>query len=175
MNFLLIFGSTEGQTQKIAKTVAAQLREAGHDVEIFDSRRRMAKLDMSLFDAVILAGSVHGGVHQETFSNFVVAHRRQLETLPTMLLSVSLSVVFENGQAEARKYVDRFVQDTGFTPDRTVLVAGALRFREYDYFMSHIIEHVVLKDRERITEDREFTDWNSLRSDVSQFVASITD
>ena len=50
MRILLVYGTTEGQTRKIAEFCSARLAEAGHDVEMKDSRRRMADLDMSSFD-----------------------------------------------------------------------------------------------------------------------------
>ena len=173
MKFLLVYGTTEGQTRKIAEFCAVRLTEAGHDVDLRDSRRRMADLDIASFDAVILAGSVHQKQHQETLTNFVVAHRGQLKDAPTLLISVSLSIAFENGGKEARKYVDEFVEYTGFTPGSVALVAGALRFDQYDYYMSQIVEHLVLEDRAKITEDREFTDWDALGETLDAFAASV--
>ena len=58
-------------------------------------------------------------------------------------------------------------------PRVIALVAGALRFEQYSYYMSSIIEHVVLENREMIREDREFTDWNLLAAQLENFVASI--
>lgn len=175
MRILLVYGTTEGQTRKIAEFCAARLAEAGHDVETRDSRRRMADLDMSSFDAAILAGSVHQRQHQETLLNFAVAHRAQLRAMPTMLLSVSLSVAFENGEDEARRYAEGFVDDTGLKPDVTELVAGALKFDQYDYYMNQIVEHIVLEDRAPITQDREFTDWDALGKAVDTFATSLKD
>ncbi|MCY6381198.1 flavodoxin domain-containing protein [Hoeflea prorocentri] len=175
MRILLVYGTTEGQTRKIAEFCSTRLTEAGHEVEMRDSRRRMVDLDMPSFDAVILAGSVHQKQHQETLQNFAVAHRKQLKAIPTMLLSVSLSIAFENGEAEAARYVDGFVEDTGLKPDFVELVAGALKFDQYDYFMNQIVEHIVLENREPITEDREFTDWDALGKAVDAFTGSVAD
>jgi menaquinone-dependent protoporphyrinogen oxidase len=172
VRYLLIYGTTEGQTRKIAEFCSDRLAEAGYQVEIHDSRRRMVHLDISSFDAVILAGSVHQRTHQETLTNFVIAHRAQLQKIPTLLISVSLSIAFENGEDEAKNYVREFVDYTGFEPNDVALVAGALRFDQYDYYMNQIVEHVVLDNREDISEDREFTDWNVLGDTVDAFAAS---
>ena len=172
MRFLLIYGTTEGQTRKIAEFCSNRLTEAGHYAELWDSRRRMVDLDISTFDAIILAGSVHQKHHQESLTNFVIAHREQLGKVPNLLISVSLSVAFENGRDEAQKYVDSFVEYTGFEPRSVALVAGALKFEQYDYYMNQIVEHIVLEDREKITEDREFTDWDALGDAVDAFAGS---
>ncbi|MDA4844284.1 flavodoxin domain-containing protein [Hoeflea poritis] len=172
MRFLLIYGTTEGQTRKIAEYCAERLKQAGHEVDIGDSRRRMLDLVIPSYDAVILAGSVHQQTHQETLLNFTVAHRKQLKELPTLLISVSLSIAFENGAEEARRYVDRFIEDTGFEPRAIALAAGALKYDQYDYYMNQIVEHVVLENRAPITEDREFTDWDALGKELDAFVQS---
>ncbi len=173
MNIIIIYGSTEGQTRKIAEWAVTQLSDMGHQARAIDSRRRMVDLDLGAHDAVILAGSVHERLHQETLTNFVIAHREQLREKPTLLISVSLSVAFSDGEDEARRYVDEFVRYTGFSPNRVSLVAGALRFAEYDHFMNQIVEHIVLAEREQIREDREFTDWAVLGADIEAFVKSV--
>lgn len=172
MDIIIIYGTGEGHTRKIAEFCSAHLKDAGHKVEIRNSDRRMAGLDISEFDAVILAGSVHQQRHQESLENFAVAHREQMENIPSLLLSVSLSIAFENGELEANKYVRGFIKSTGFDPNSVCLVAGALRFDQYSYYMSHIVEHVVLEGRDEIKEDREFTDWKSLTGEMDSFVAS---
>lgn len=172
MKVLLIYGTTEGQTRKIAEFASERLAEAGHDVEVRDSRRA-ANTDLSAFDAVILAGSVHEKRHQESLENFVFAHRSQLSTVPTLLMSVSLSIAFENGESEAQDYVRRFIERTAFEPGTVALVAGALKIDQYDYYMSQIVEFVVLKDQEENLQDREFTDWDKLGGALDGFVASI--
>ncbi len=171
MNILLVYGSTEGQTKKIAEFCAAHLGAAGHTVDIRDSRRRMVDLDVSAFDAVILAGSVHQKTHQESLAHFAIAHRKDLKNIPTLLISVSLAIAFENGDQEARQYVAGFVDYTGFTPGSVALVAGALKFDQYDYYMNQIVEHVVLENRGTIGGDREFTDWDQLKRELDAFVA----
>ena len=172
MKILIIFGTGEGHTRKIVEFCSTHLEGAGHKVEMRNSERRMPGLEFSKFDAVILAGSVHQKRHQESLENFVVAHREQLKKAPSLMLSVSLSIAFENGELEANKYVRGFVEGTGFEPNSVVLVAGALRFDQYSYYMSHIVEHVVLEGREEIMEDREFTDWESLAHEMDSFMGS---
>lgn len=169
MNILIAYGSTEGQTKKIAGFIETYFNDRGHYAEAWDSNRRMRGIDISSFDAVIIAGSVHQKVHQESLVSFVIAHRSQLIKLPTYLISVSLSIAFEGGEDEATQYVQDFTHYTEFEPDKITLVEGALKFEEYDFYMGQIVEHVVLEDRETITEDREFTDWDSLKDNLDEF------
>lgn len=172
MKILLVYGSTEGQTRKIAEFCSTRLGDTGHEVDVRDSRRRMVDLDISQFEAVILAGSVHQKTHQESLANFTVAHRNALKSLRTLLISVSLAVAFDNGEKEARQYVKGFTDYVGFEPTEVVLAAGALKFDQYDYYMSQVVEHVVLENRGTMHGDREFTDWDALGNALDAFVAA---
>jgi menaquinone-dependent protoporphyrinogen oxidase len=73
---------------------------------------------------------------------------------------------------EAQGYVDAFLAETGWRPTQSLLVAGALKHDEYDYFKAQIVEHVVLKGRkvEEPARDHEFTDWAALARAVESFV-----
>ena len=173
MRILLVYGTTEGQTRKIAQFCVDHLAKAEHQAQLLDSRQRMSDVEISAFDCVILAGSVHRREHQESLRNFVIALREQLQQVPCLMISVSLSIAFENGEEEAKKYVDDFEADTGFTANARSLVAGALKFDQYDYYMSQIVEFVVLQDRSTFTEDHEFTDWETLAEELDAFIASV--
>ena len=96
----------------------------------------------------------------------------ELQGRPTLFLSVSLSAAFPDGMFEAQSYVDEFLVSTGWKPTQSLLIAGALRYDEYDYFKAQIIEHVVLKCREveGAKGDYEFTDWDTLCRAVESFV-----
>jgi len=174
LKILIVYGTTEGQTQKIAERVAADLRLSGHAIEIYGSARRPDDLDVNAFDRVIVAGSVHQKQHQRSLEIFVLGNLEQLKAKPTLFLSVSLSAAFADGKADAQSYVDEFFAYTGWRASRALLVAGALRYDEYDYFMEQIVEYVVLKDREvaGLKGDHEFTDWDAISRSVEAFIQS---
>ena len=56
---LIVYGTTEGQTRKIADWMAKRARERGHDVELHDIATLPPGLDLKLFHAFIIAASVH--------------------------------------------------------------------------------------------------------------------
>jgi menaquinone-dependent protoporphyrinogen oxidase len=59
MNILLIYGTTEGQTRKIAEFIKPELEKAGHVVTLCDATNQ--PLGPEGFDAVFIAGSLHTG------------------------------------------------------------------------------------------------------------------
>lgn len=174
MNILIAYATTEGQTHKICKTIADQVVELRHQVEMLDTARKRRDVRSDDFDAFIVAASVHQEKHQNEIEVFVEASRDVLSTKPTMFISVSLAAAFEERASDANKYVTDFIARTGWTPAHTLTVAGAVRSEEYDYFQQQILEHIVLKDRDdfQTAETQEFTDWEELASAVEKFVAS---
>ena len=174
MNVLIVYGTSEGQTRKIAASMATHIRERGHQFELHDIAALASDLKLGTFDAFIIAASVHQEHHQETVTNFVFAHHEMLNTKPSALISVSLSAALEDEKTEAQKYVDRFVSVTGWQPRMTLLLGGALRFTKYDYFQEQFVKFVVMKRSGDPSPERdhEFTDWNALGDFVGRFLAS---
>ena len=171
MNILIVYGTTEGQTRKIAEWTATRIHDGGHQVQLRDSAA-VADSDFETFKAFIVAASVHQQHHQETITDFVIAHRELLNARPSAFISVSLSAVLDGGQTDAQKYVDGFISITGWQPRMTLLLGGALRSTEYDYFQEQIVKFIVLKDRSATSPARnhEFTDWNALADFVDRFL-----
>jgi len=171
---LIVYGTTEGQTRKIAERAGVRARERDHEVEIHNGASLAPAFDLAGFDAIIVAASVHQEYHQERISDFVMAHLEQMASKPTAFISVSLSAVLDYARDEAQAYVDRFVAATHWRPQDTLLLGGAVRGSEYDYFQRQIIKFIVMKRGEiaDTTRDYEFTDWNALAGFVDDFLAA---
>ncbi|MER8530724.1 flavodoxin domain-containing protein [Mesorhizobium sp. M0814] len=171
MNILIVYGTTEGQTRKIAARTATHIREREHQVDLLDSAALASDLKLGHFDAFVIAASIHQEHHQETVTNFAFAHHELLNTKPAALISVSLSAALQDQKTEAQKYVDRFVAVTGWQPCMTLLLGGALRFTKYDYFQEQFVKFVVMKSGDPSPErDHEFTDWNALANFADRFL-----
>ena len=90
-----LFTEPPKTTRKIADWTATHLREREHHVQLRDSAAPMSDLDLETFHAFIIAASVHQQDHQETVTNFVIAHHKLLNARPSSFISVSLSAVLE--------------------------------------------------------------------------------
>ena len=174
MTVLIVYGTSEGQTRKIAEWTAEHARSRGHQVELHASTALPPVLDLKSYQAFIVAASVHQRSHQETITDFVLAHRELLNARPSAFISVSLSAALEETKAEAQQYVDEFLAVTGWRPGKTLLLGGALRLTEYDYFQEQIVKFIVMKRGGMTGEerDRDFTDWNALSGFIDEFLAA---
>jgi len=175
-SFLILYGTGEGQTAKVAQRIAATVSERGHEATVIDVRDRTDSLTLNEYDAVVVGASIHVGKHQEAIREFVSENRDALAGMPTAFFQVSLSSANEEKQEEAAGYVESFVAETGWHPDRIGQFGGALRFSEYG-FLKRLMMKQIAKDL--LTEERqpkgdiEFTDWDTVdafTADVAAFV-----
>ena len=172
MKILIAYATTEGQTRRICRYCADVLIDEGHSVELLDTGGGDG-LDLTRFDAAILAASLHIGAFQKDMQRFARAHADGLAGLQTMFLSVSLAVASgEAGDlAELDQICGRFFDETGWHPGQVTHVAGAFRFTQYDFFRSLALRWIAHRQGQQVDTnmDREYTDWQALRRAVLAF------
>ncbi|MGV6850015.1 MAG: flavodoxin domain-containing protein [Marinibacterium sp.] len=165
LRYLVVYATTEGQTRRICRFCADHLASHGHSVEMLRAEDA-GDIDLPLFDAVILAGSVHLGRIQPALADFAATHAMALNTCPTLFLVVSLAIA-ANDPADCGE-LDRIAQDfadaAGWSPSRVDHVAGAFRFAEYDFFRSLAMRWIARQKGQDIdtSSDMEYTDWAAL-------------
>ena len=165
MNVLIAFGTTEGQTRKIARYMAGSIRDSGQDVELYDCSGDTTVPDVGDFDMVILAASVHHKQYQTAIYSFVESNLAALQVKPLGFVSVSLSVTLASGEAEACGYVDDFINETGLRPDAVHLAEGAIRYYQYSSSEEQTIDLLVFKGQKKMPDrigNPEYTDWQAL-------------
>lgn len=180
MNVLVIFGTTEGQTRKIAEFIADQIRALGHTTTLVDAAdAATAELKLHDFDAVALAASLHLGKFQTTMENFARARAQTLNGMRTAFFPVSLSAASldKDDIQGLRVCLEEFKATTGWKPGETHNVAGAFRFTKYDFFKRWGMK--LIARQKGITADTskdfELTDWVGLRNAVDLFIATVVE
>ncbi|WP_132060939.1 flavodoxin domain-containing protein [Halorussus amylolyticus] len=175
-SLLVIYGTGEGQTAKIAERIAATISKRGHEASTLDVRDRPDSFTLEVYEAVVVGASIHVGKHQDEVRGFVTENRDALSEMPTAFFQVSLSSANEEKREEAAGYVESFITETGWHPDRIGQFGGALRFSEYGFLkrlmMKQIAKDLLTEDREA-DGDIEFTDWDAVdafAADVAAFV-----
>ena len=125
---LILYGTTEGHSAKVSRHMAEALRDQGHAVEVQDIAEAPADFRPEGFGGVIIGTSVHMGRHNRAVTEFARTHRESLGSGPSAFSWVSMSAAGgrEDDRVLAQSYVDAFLQETGWAPDMTDLVAGAL-------------------------------------------------
>lgn len=182
-SILIAYATSEGQTAKISDTLAKQLGTAGHAVDLADLASRDAEPDVSDYDAVIVAASVHAGKHQDSVLRFVTEHAEALRPKPTAFLSVSMFAVAteEASRQRADEQVASFLKQVDWKPDLIEKLGGALRYSQFSglwRWIFRLSQRLFRKQLDRegwpdLTVDREFTDWDTVRRFGTQFDARL--
>ena len=167
-HILILYGTTDGHTRKIAHVLAENLRAQFCSVDIVDAAGMLQRLSPEGYDGVIVAASVHIGDYQRTVANWGRPDAQMLNLLPTAFLSVCLAVLEPGTKArqETLRILRRFLDRCGWRPTITKMVAGALPYTRYGWLKRLMMKRIVAKgggDTDT-TRDYEYTDWNDLRT-----------
>ncbi|WP_207587283.1 flavodoxin domain-containing protein [Halomontanus rarus] len=175
---LVCYGSTEGQTATVAERIGDVLDERGHEVTLANLKHPPDGLSPSESDGVVVAASIHAGSHQPYVGAFVRDHLEELARLPSAFVSVSLSAAHadEADRAPAGEMLEAFLDETGWEPDETLTVAGALRYSQYGLLKRFAMKRIAgrASGDTDTSRDYEYTDWDAVEAFAAGF-ASLVD
>jgi menaquinone-dependent protoporphyrinogen oxidase len=162
---LVVYASTHGHTAKVAQRIAEAVRGAGADTTVVDVRDA-ADVDPARHDTIVVGGSIHRGHHQRELACWVKHHDDALASRPSALFSVSLTAAEDTDEARTatERCIDEFVEDTGWKPQRSIAIAGALQYREYNIH-TRVLMRLIMKHGGRPTDtshDYVYTDWDAV-------------
>ncbi|HKQ19776.1 MAG TPA: flavodoxin domain-containing protein [Candidatus Eisenbacteria bacterium] len=171
--FLVLYGTTDGLTAKIAGALCETLSGAGAEADVVDAGAHGDDPNPESYDAVIVAASVHASGYQRDVERWVRAHAAALAMRPTAFVSVCLGVLEKNPATDRAlaQIVDGFLAKTGWKPTVVKPVAGALLYRRYNFLKRWLMRRIVAKaggDTDT-SRDYEYTDWEDLRSFAHEF------
>ena len=171
---LIIYGTDEGHTLKVAERIAEVIKSAGHTAELLQGNRAPSDFSPSGFDAVIVGTSIHLGVHQISVKRLVRKNRSAFANVPTAFFCVCLTVTSQKpqDQQQVQKYVKDFTGYTGMDPIITAVFAGALKYPYYNFIKRFVIKLVARKlgldtDTSNVYE---YTDWNAVETFAKKFI-----
>jgi menaquinone-dependent protoporphyrinogen oxidase len=125
-----------------------------------------------------------GGVHEKEIVRFVKRHVRELETVSTAFLSVSLSEAGaenldasaedrEVAAADAKRMINAFLANTEWRPNFAVPIAGALPYTKYNRFIRWLMKRMARSCGAPTDSSRDWvlTDWHVL-DDLAERMAA---
>ncbi len=172
---LVLYGSTNGQTAKIARFVRETLVSRGLEVDVVDAAQAAPNPD--LYGAVIVAASLHAGGYQRAVEQWVRSAALVLRGKPTAFVSVCLGVLQHEPavQQELTSIMDKFFAATAWQPTVIKKVAGALPYTRYNWITRWTMKRIVQKaggDTDT-SRDYEYTNWDDLRAFIERFTDSL--
>lgn len=165
---LIVYGTTHGQTGKIAAVIKKELVNAGHAVDLFNSQNISSSVLLKDYDGALIGASVHAGGYQRSLKKWVKDHHNGLNQIPSAFFSVCLGILQkqESVQKEELRIVEDFLALCRWKPTQRIIFAGALAYTQYNPLLKWWMMRISKKAGDTdCSKDFEYTDWNS----VSQF------
>lgn len=168
---LVLYGTTERHTEKVATAIGSTLTARGFDVNIIQA----GTLDPlpSGYDGVIVAASLHAGHYQKEVAGWIRRHRAQLNMRQAAFLSVCLAAASKRpgAAAEIEAIMAGFVGGLGWKPAIMKPVAGALLYTRYNFFIRWMMKRIAAKEGgdTDTSRDHEYTDWKDLAQFAEEF------
>jgi menaquinone-dependent protoporphyrinogen oxidase len=177
VNILILYGTTEGQTEKIAQQMAKVMRNQGHEVTSQHGKALPDDAWLEAFDAVIVGGSIHMGRYQPYIKKFITTHRDWLNGMPSAFFSVCMAIHSQNAKSreEAKAYVSKLLHDTGWQPKLTHTFAGAVKYTQYNFITRFIMKMITKREggSTDTSHDHEYTDWDDVKGFSHSFLEAI--
>jgi len=173
---LVVYGTAEGQTRKIAEFIGQRLRKRGHSPRVIDSTSPEAREVQPFYEGVIAGGSLHQGRHQGSLVHFIRDNIDWMRGLPRAFFSVSLAVASHDADEvkEAKRLAQQFVDDTGLDAGMVRCFAGALLYTKYDWLKRMLMKSISGKEGREVdtSRDWEYTDWQDVSRFVDEYLAA---
>ena len=174
---LILYGTTYGQTARIARRIADTYTAWGEDVTRANVEELRTPIDVRAYDGVIIASSVIRAKHQRGVREFVRQHASALNNMPTAFFSVSGSAASpdERGRAEARRCVEKFLEQTRWRPAMTEMLGGAIAYTKYGVILRWIMKQIAKQNGgpTDTSRDHELTNWTQVENFAARFQARL--
>lgn len=174
---LIIYGTSYGQTEKIAARIQAALVKRGHAVTLANAAERMPTAPLASFDGIVVGSSIIASGHQKSVERFVRAEVVLLNTTPSAFYSVSGAAgsTDPNERAAADRVRDEFLKRLGWEPQLRASIAGAINYTRYNAFLRWYMKRASAKGggSTDTSRDHEYTDWMQVErfaADIAQMI-----
>lgn len=166
---LILYGTREGQTEKVATQISVNLQKAGGTVQLINAKDIAAtnNLDLSSFDVLVFGASMHVGGLESEMVSFINNHKEQIEAKARSFFLVLLSAATKDSKLRAeslesaQKKVD---EQINVEFQSTEMIAGALKYSKYPLPMKWIMKLIAKKSGgdTDMSKDYEYTDWKQV-------------
>jgi menaquinone-dependent protoporphyrinogen oxidase len=163
---LILFSTTDGHTVKICRRLQERVEQDGHQATLVSVADAPGP-DLDAFDKIVIGASIRYGKHGKAVVEFINANRQLLERKPNAFFSVNIVARKpEKSDPETNPYLQKFLRQIAWRPDRLAVFAGKLDYPRYGAFDRFMIRLIMLMTRGPTDPATviEFTDWTKVEA-----------
>ncbi len=163
MNALILYATTNGQTEKIAKRLSDILVKQAISVDLV--RCEDTPYDLSRYQLVVMGSRIRYGKHHKAMTHFIEQHKAELKQKETAFFSVNLVARKpEKAAVETNPYVKKYLKQVDLNAAATAVFPGKLQYPAYRWIDKKMIQLIMKMTGgpTDTTQTYEYTDWQQV-------------
>ena len=167
----MLYIGSEGQTRKIMERISYCLSQSGHETALRSLADLTDHFSLDSFDGVVVGSSIRYGKHHRECYQFIEKYNQQLARKPGYFFSVNLTARKPDRRDPYNNcYLQKFLKQISWTPDRVDVFAGALMYTRYNWVDQQMIRLImkITGGPTDPTQNLEFTDWTRVKQFAEQ-------
>ena len=177
MKLLVVFGTLEGQTEKIAHYLSNIFQNRGYTVETQHGAKISDDFEIEEFDAVVVGVSIHMSKYPAYINKFANKYHQRLNTIPSAFFTVCMAIDSKRTvtHEEAKRYGEKFLAETGWRPKYIDTFAGAVKYTQYNFITRFIMKIIARREggSTDTSRDHEYTDWEAVARFADRFMQEL--
>ena len=160
---LIIYSSTDGHTKTICKRISNFLNNK-NEIKI-TSLNEATKIDLSLFNKIIIGASIRYGKHSDNLYEFITLNKSILDQKQSIFFSVNVVArKLEKNTPETNPYIKKFLKISNWRPKKIGVFAGKVDYPNYGFFDKYVIKFIMFLTNgpTDTSQSYEFTDWSKV-------------
>lgn len=174
MKVLIVYGTTEGQTRKIATFLKEETEKLGHQITLSDSTNNPPAPEG--YDVVLIGASLHMHKYQSSVTHYIKKNVEVLNRKKCGFFSVSLTAAGDDAESwkELGEITTAFINETGWNPLHLEQMAGALLYTKYDFFKKFIMRMIAKNSggNTDTSDDYEYTNWIKVKAFLQKMLGN---
>ena len=163
---LVIYGTSYGQTEKIAIRIASGLERRGFEIELCNAAISKPQMRLEEYAGVLVGSSIIARGHQPSIKDFIRDHVATLNSVPSAFFQVSASAgsASPHARAAAQQILQDFITDRGWMPILSASLPGAINYTKYNLLLKWYMKRASAKNggSTDTSRDHEYTDWEEV-------------
>ena len=157
---LIIYSTTDGQTKRICDRII-EFSKRKTEIPLCEIENA-AEIHLAKYTKIVIGASIRYGKHNPLVYEFINVNREELEKKSTAFFTVNVVArKEEKNQPDTNPYMKKFLELSGWQPDKLAVFAGRFDYPSYRFFDRLIIRFIMLitKGPTDTSQTYEFTDW----------------
>ena len=163
---VIIYSTTDGHTRDICSRLLKIIEQHNNVVTLIPIEDAN-KLDLNVFDKIVIGASIRYGKHSAKVYEFIKINRLILDKKPNAFFSVNVVARKpDKNKPETNPYLKKFLSQISWKPKELAVFAGKIDYQKYkiwDRLMIRVIMWIT-KGPTHPKSNIEFTDWNQVNN-----------